>query len=201
MAWTNTGGEKKTITVVCLWSTWGSPLWLTQREDKLHKHDMKKSWIYLTMSEEVLTAVFQSKKAASALFGAQEEMNASNSTTHFTSLLPLNQVATPLLLSFPRVAHHEGENCWGEGVKAMTPQEGSWCVQLTPAQLTSTHCPLTSPMAKPAVSISTPHWAPGSKLSSLPPCPGIKKHPQTHPFAKKHLPGLPHHSWGCEGAE
>lgn len=63
MAWrTNTGGEEKTITVVCLWSTWGSPLWLTQREDKFDKHDIKKSWTYLTMSEEVLTAVFQSKK-------------------------------------------------------------------------------------------------------------------------------------------
>lgn len=77
----------------------------------------------------------------------------------------------------------------------MTPQEGSWCVQLPPAQLTS------SPMAQAAVSISIAHRAPAPKLSSLPSCPGIEKHPQTHPCAKKHLPGLLHHSRQREGGD
>lgn len=94
------------------------------------------------MREEVavLVSVFQSKKQP---LPSLEEMKASISTTPFTSLLPLNYVANPLP-SFPTVAPCVGRNCWGERGKAMTPQEGSCCVHLPPAQLTSTHFPLPS---------------------------------------------------------
>lgn len=71
------------------------------------------------------------------------------------------------------------------------------CSSLLPSSPQSTA--LSPVMAKWAVSISTPHWAPAPKLSPLAPCPGVHKHPQTHPRAMKHLPGFPHHSQWCKG--
>lgn len=58
------------------------------------------------------------------------------------------------------------------------------CISLLP----SSPQPISLSPVSPA-SISSPHWAPAPKLSSLAPCPQTKKHPQTHPWAKKHLPG------------
>lgn len=204
MAWrTNTGGEKRTITLVCLRSTWGSSLWQAQREDKFHKHDMKKLCTHLTTSKEILIALFQRKKQPLLFLEHRRK-----------SMPAFQQHSSPL--SFPWTTwqpHFSLSPGWlpvREGIAGV--KEGrpwplrkahgvcsSWCVQLTAAQLTSAHCPLTSLMAESAVSISTPHWAPAPKLSPLAPCPGIEKHPQTHPCAKKHLPGFPHHSLRCKG--
>lgn len=102
----------------------------------------------------VLIPVFRAK---SSLCPFLEEIKASISITLFTSLLPLKYVANSLP-SFPRVAPSAGGNGWGERGKAMTPQEGSRCVHLTPAQLTSTHFPLTSLSSEhqwPSLSSST----------------------------------------------
>lgn len=182
------------------WCVWGAPG--AHHSDRLRE---KTSFISMTWkscelitSKEVLIAVFQSKKQPLHFLEHRRKWMPAFQPHFFISLLPLNHMATPLF-SFPKVAPCEGGNCWGEGVKAMIPQEGSCCVQLTPAQLTSIHWLLTSLMAKSAVSISIPRWTPAAKLSPLAPCPGIQKHPQTHPCAKKHMPRFPHHSRQCKG--
>lgn len=94
---------------------------------------------------------------------------------------------TPLC---PQVIHWEGGTCLG-GVKAITLQEGTWCMQLTPALLTST-CMLAhqsngeshSKHQRPSSALcpfgkgpTVPHW--------------LKKEPRTHPRDNKQLPGLP----------
>lgn len=143
MAWrTNTGGEKKTITRVCLWSTWAHhsdcPRDKTSFINVIWKrHEFISPW------GKKLQFWFQFFRVKSSLCPLWRKWRPSISTTPFTSLLPLNYVANPLP-SFPTVAPCVGRNCWGERGKAMTPQEGSCCVHLTPAQLTSTHFPLPS---------------------------------------------------------
>lgn len=101
MAWR----KKKTITLVCLRSTWSSSLWQAQREDKFHKHDMKKLWTH--HEQRSFDCSFSEQKAASALFGAQKEMNASISTT----LLHLSPSPEPH--GNPTFLFPQGGSLWG----------------------------------------------------------------------------------------
>lgn len=184
MAWrTNTGGEKKTITRVCLWSTWAHHS-DCPRDKTSFINVMWKRHEFISPWGKKLQFWFQSFRVKSSLCPLWRKWRPAFQPLPSPPSFPWIMLQTHFPHSPRWLPVWEGIAGGKEGRPWPLRKAHALCISLLP----SSPQPISLSPVSPA-SISSPHWAPAPKLSSLAPCPQTKKHPQTHPWAKKHLPG------------